>query len=81
MLERALKHAPVVRRMQMMHDVLTSFEAAAESKDASVSSPNVVCVVRGVVHVCCPRRGLTAQFAVAWRRVRGAVASVDENSS
>ena len=38
MLERALKHAPVARRVQMMHGVLTSFEVAAGSKDASAGA-------------------------------------------
>ena len=35
MLERALKHAPVARRMQMMHGVLSSFEASTRPEEAS----------------------------------------------
>ena len=34
MLERALKHAPVVRRVEMMQGVLASFEGATGSNDA-----------------------------------------------
>ena len=46
MLERALKHAPVARRMQMMHGILSSFEAVAGLNDAFASTRNESELVR-----------------------------------